>query len=157
MELNAVRPLVPWTVSPGLRDDLQRLAVELGIPTAYGEQIPANQNHQKRFQLSFGRPQRRQVALRKERNISRERYSGLVWCLTVPTGAYFVRRNGQVSVSGNSAHWVNKPDIGLVIERDDQGTASQCIVHGRKFRFSFLGKKGATSFVFDPKTELLSQ
>ncbi len=54
-----------------------------------------------------------------------------------------------------SAHWVNKPDIGIVIERDDE--RGLCIVHGRKFRFSFLGGKGATDFVFDPVTETFSQ
>src|SRR5690606_18084602 len=31
-----------------------------------------------------------------------EDYIGEVWCVTVPSGAFIVRRNGRVSVSGNS-------------------------------------------------------
>jgi len=31
-----------------------------------------------------------------------EDYTGEVWCVTVPSGAFIVRRNGRVSVSGNS-------------------------------------------------------
>jgi twinkle protein len=54
-----------------------------------------------------------------------------------------------------SSHWVNKPDIGVVIERDDAG--GRCIVHGRKFRFSCLGRKGSTDFMFDSDTETYSQ
>jgi twinkle protein len=54
-----------------------------------------------------------------------------------------------------SAHWVNKPDIGLIIERDD--AIGRVVVHGKKFRFSFLGRKGATDFMFDPITETFSQ
>lgn len=33
---------------------------------------------------------------------SGEDYAGEVWCVTVPSGAFVVRRNGRVSVSGNS-------------------------------------------------------
>lgn len=32
----------------------------------------------------------------------RQHYDGIVWCVTVPTGAFVVRRNGQVFVTGNS-------------------------------------------------------
>jgi twinkle protein len=86
-------------------------------------------------------------------------YDVLVVVVVHPTKSGGDKPGGDLSLydADGSAHWVNKPDIGLVIERDDQGANSQCIVHGRKFRFSFLGKKGATSFVFDQKTELLSQ
>lgn len=31
-----------------------------------------------------------------------ENYAGEVWCVTVPSGAFVIRRNGRVSVSGNS-------------------------------------------------------
>lgn len=31
-----------------------------------------------------------------------EHYEGLVWCVTVPTGAFLARRNGKVFVTGNS-------------------------------------------------------
>lgn len=84
-------------------------------------------------------------------------YDVLVCVVVHPTKSGGDKPQGELSLydADGSAHWVNKPDIGLVIERDD--ASSQCIVHGRKFRFSFLGKKGSTSFVYDPKTETLSQ
>lgn len=86
-------------------------------------------------------------------------YDVLVVVVVHPTKSGGDKAQGDLSLydADGSAHWVNKPDIGLVIERDDQGAQSQCIVHGRKFRFSFLGRRGSTSFVFDPSTELLSQ
>jgi twinkle protein len=84
-------------------------------------------------------------------------YDVLVCVVVHPTKSGGDKPQGDLSLydADGSAHWVNKPDIGLVIERDD--ASSQCIVHGRKFRFSFLGRKGSTSFVYDPKTETLSQ
>lgn len=80
----------------------------------------------------------------------------LVIVVVHPTKSGGDKAQGDLSLydADGSAHWVNKPDIGLVIERDD--ASGQCIVHGRKFRFSFLGRKGATSFVYDKITETLS-
>lgn len=84
-------------------------------------------------------------------------YDVLVIVVVHPTKSGGDKAQGDLSLydADGSAHWVNKPDIGLVIERDD--ASGQCIVHGRKFRFSFLGHKGSTSFVYDPATEILSQ
>ena len=39
----------------------------------------------------------------KKHQISRKSYSGKVYCLSVPNGTLFVRRNGKVAWSGNSA------------------------------------------------------
>jgi hypothetical protein len=33
---------------------------------------------------------------------NREKYVGKVWCVRVPTGAFFARRNGKIFVTGNS-------------------------------------------------------
>lgn len=86
-------------------------------------------------------------------------YDVLVIVVVHPTKSGGDKAQGDLSLydADGSAHWVNKPDIGLVIERNDQASQPECIIHGRKFRFSFLGKKGSTNFIFDPKTELLSQ
>jgi hypothetical protein len=37
------------------------------------------------------------------KHISREKYSGTVWCVTVPNGLIVTRRNGKTLVSGNSS------------------------------------------------------
>ena len=44
------------------------------------------------------------------------RYEGIVWCLTVPTGAFVVRRNGKVFVTGNSG-FPKSHDIGKAIDK----------------------------------------
>jgi len=84
-------------------------------------------------------------------------YDVLVIIVVHPTKSGGDKPQGELSLydADGSAHWVNKPDIGIVVERDD--ASGQCIIHGRKFRFSFLGRKGSTGFVYDPKTETLSQ
>lgn len=84
-------------------------------------------------------------------------YDVLVIVVVHPTKAGGGKDQGDLSLydADGSAHWVNKPDIGIVIERQDE--SCRCIVHGRKFRFSFLGQKGATDFMFDPITETYSQ
>lgn len=127
------------TVSRRLRDDLQRLAVELGIPTNSGERAPVG-NSQRSYQITFGHDGRREVTLRTQRNLDRADYSGVVWCLTVPTGAFFVRRNGRVSVSGNSAAWFNKCDNGLIVSRDPEN--NYMTVNSAKVRERGAGKRG---------------
>ena len=81
----------------------------------------------------------------------------LVIVVVHPTKSGGDKPQGDLSLydADGSAHWVNKPEIGLVVERDD--ASGQCIIHGRKFRFSFLGRKGSTSFVYDPRTESYGQ
>jgi twinkle protein len=140
------------TVSRRLRDDLQRLAVELGVPTNSSERDAGKANHQRQYEVRFGRPQRREVTMRTGRNLIVEKYSGLVWCLTVPTGAYFVRRNGRVAVSGNSAAWYNKPDHGIVIDVPD-ATTHETVVWIKKARFSWSGKKGDVTLEYMPEVE----
>ena len=36
--------------------------------------------------------------------VEREDYNGLVWCFTVPTGLFVTRRNGKVTIQGNSKY-----------------------------------------------------
>jgi hypothetical protein len=103
------------TASPILKDQLQRLAVELGIPTHSSVLERAQPHHKDRYQIQLNADSRKAVSLRRYRHVSRVSYRGLMWCLTVPTGAYFVRRRGSVCVSGNSAAWKDKVDHGVII------------------------------------------
>jgi DNA modification methylase len=54
-------------------------------------------------------------------------YEGKVWCVRVPTGAFVVRRNGQVFVTGNSG-FPKSLDIGKAI---DKRTGAEREVVGR--------------------------
>lgn len=84
-------------------------------------------------------------------------YDVLVIVVVHPTKAGGDKPQKDMSLydADGSAHWVNKPDIGIVVERDDEN--NRCVIHGRKFRFSFLGRRGATDLVFDSRTETYSQ
>lgn len=39
------------------------------------------------------------------KNIKRKYYTGKVWCFTVPTGLFITRRNGKITIQGNSAQY----------------------------------------------------
>ena len=49
-----------------------------------------------------------------------EDYTGEVWCVTVPSGAFIVRRNGRVSVSGNSG-FPKSLDVSKAIDKAARG------------------------------------
>ena len=84
-------------------------------------------------------------------------YDVLVVVVIHPTKSGGAKEAGELSLydADGSAHWVNKPDIGIIVERDD--TSNLCVIHTRKVRYSFLGAKGTTDFTFDPTTETFSQ
>ncbi len=140
------------TISRRLSDDLQRLAVELGIPTGFSIR-PAIGNAQQAFVVRFGRYARRNVSLRIDRNSYRQHYTGIVWCLTVPTGAYFVRRNGCVAVCGNSLSWHNKCDNGLIVHREKDTNTTRVI--SQKVREEpDAGSLGECWFTLDRATDV---
>jgi len=146
--------IVATTTSKQLSDDLMRIAVEIGTPVTGHERTPANPDHAVQYQINFGREARRQVALRGARNSSIELYSGKIWCLTMPTGAYVVRRNGKVTICGNSAHWYNKADLSLIIDTDDPlGVIRDFIIP--KIRFvGITGKKGKVQLRFNTRLQM---
>lgn len=110
------------TTSPHLRDGLQRLAVECGIPCCVGVKRQVKAHHAPSWQLTFGRSNRTALTMQVDRHLAWIPYSGDVWCLRVPTGAYVTRRNGRVAFQGNSAHWYNKCDVGMIVYRDEDDT-----------------------------------
>lgn len=57
-----------------------------------------------------------------------EDYTGEVWCVTVPSGAFIVRRNGKVSVSGNSG-FPKSLDVSKAIDKASgaERTASDAV------------------------------
>lgn len=147
------------TISRRLRDDLQRLAVELGVSTSSYESTGGKPNHANRHNIRFRGESRSQVTMRPWQNMSRENYKGLVWCLTVPTGAYFVRRRGYVMVSGNSAAFFNKPDFGIVVHRPDP-LVDRTEIYVKKVRFEGTGSMGCVRLGFNrdnSRFEMLNQ
>ncbi len=136
------------TTSPILRDQLQRLAIELGYSCCWTRRSQASAKHAPSWHLNIGTNGRRETAVRQYRNVSREAYAGYVWCLTVPTGAYIVRRNGKATICGNSANWANKADYGLTYHRPkpDENSAKLIVT---KVRMGLPGRKGEVSVSYD--------
>lgn len=79
-------------LNEGLADDVQEIALRLGI-SATKRHVP--QNGQWTVLLS----RRSHHYIRKPQT---SEYSGVVWCVTVPSGAFVARRHGKVFVTGNS-------------------------------------------------------
>ena len=79
-----------------------------------------DKNYNPRWNLSIGREDRTEICLRAHRHIAMESYSGDVWCLVVPTGAYVTRRNGKTAITGNSAHWHNASDAIIIVHLLDR-------------------------------------
>lgn len=99
------------TTSRQLVDDLTEIGVKLGITLRPGEvsrEIPENHHQQYRTGI-VGR-----WFTQTEGDIGKsvEHYEGYVYCCTVPNGTLVVRRNGVVSVSGNSS-----PKLGTLQRR----------------------------------------
>lgn len=131
------------TVSTQLANDLQRLAIELGR-MALVTPVPREQpHHQLRYSVNIGRAGRQTMTLRRGRHMRAEHYEGMVYCLTVPTGAYVVRRNGKPGIYGNSA-WFNYADNILSAWRPmGDGELSKIMhVHTQKIRFPENGIAG---------------
>lgn len=139
------------TTSRGLRDQLQILCLELGISASWCYIPPISEKHSDAWSLGICRRTRTQTAVNGARSITKTRYEGTVWCLTVPTGAYFVRRNGKAVVCGNSAHYFNKADMGITLHREDK-TGNSARLHVWKSRFFWHGRIGHADLTYDAPT-----
>jgi twinkle protein len=134
------------TVSAALRDDLQRLSLELGLPCSWSAIAPAKPHHSPCWQINIGHDGRAKTALQTHRNRTIQHYDGLVWCLTVPTGAYFVRRKGKALACGNSANWYNKADLGVIVHRENE---DDTLIKVQKSRYhEVIGKPGEVRMQF---------
>jgi len=138
------------TTSKKLADDVQRLAIECGRMATVLKTIPEKENHSDKYSLSIGRRNRKTISLRKERNFFKKKYKGKVYCLTVPTGAYLVRRNGKPGIYGNSSHWYNKADNCITVWRDTKENILETEIHVQKIRFKGIGKPGLTRLYYNP-------
>ena len=141
---NGEHSSVVFTTSKSLADGIQRLAVELGIGTRFYIEKRTQHGWKDKYVISLAR--RKAKWINPLRHKSTAEYTGKVYCLTVSTGAYFVRRGGIVSVCGNST-FNAKTDFGLTIHRPEKGRIAE--VHNWKTRHSWLGKIGKALLQYD--------
>ena len=114
-----------WQVKNGNCDALQALLVFLGN-TSNKSDI--------RFQLNrYGSQPQERVRIRKNYwtnpVITTEHYKGIAWCPTTRNGTIFIRRNGKVSVTGQT--WTKKSAIMITADRlvhDEKDTSKQDVI-----------------------------
>ncbi len=95
-----------YTTSRQLSDDVQTLALSLGLrakvvlakqnPKSYGGEVY-------RVYISNGN-KRKGFRLVNQSMISKENYSGEIYCYNVPNHLFVTRRNGKVAIQGNTAN-----------------------------------------------------
>lgn len=105
-----------WSKRPERRDVFLALALSLGMRAYIGDKDCVYVN------TSTGTTQVQHV-----HKTPKAQYDGLVWCVTVPTGAFVARRNGRPFITGNSgfpkSHNVSKAiDKAAGAEREVVGT-----------------------------------
>lgn len=88
------------TSSRQLANEVQRLVFMNGLTARVREE------HEHRFVVLIG-VRRETMIVMEHGHVRREPYNGDVFCLTVPTGAYVTRRNGYISITGNSVFFGN--------------------------------------------------
>lgn len=94
------------TTSQRLADDVMRLAILCGYGANIRSEPGRRAHHHARLRVNIVRG-RNVISLRRQRHTTHGSYSGSVYCLTVPTGAYVTRRNGKAAITGNSIFWYN--------------------------------------------------
>lgn len=145
------------TTSKRLADEVMWLAIELGHHASVASTPGAKIHHKTRYSVAIGRKERITSSLRKSRHMSTVHYAGKVYCLTVPTGAYVTRRNGEMMISGNSASWFNHPDAIISLWRsmidEERKYLGEVEIHIQKIRFQpECGSLGMARLYFDRVT-----
>ena len=92
------------TVSKELAGNVQEIVTKLGYRTKLSVEHRGspNQDMYRVYWTQSNRLGSKEYSSVKERHIKRVRYNGKVWCFTVPNGYFLTRRNGIVSIHGNS-------------------------------------------------------
>jgi len=92
------------TVSKQLADDVAEIAVKCGFSATVCVQPDPRSDRKVAYRVDVST--RQEVVLSPDMRSTVE-YDGTVWCVTVPTGLFFVRRNGKVHVTGNCENGLN--------------------------------------------------
>ena len=105
------------TTSKQLADDVMEIALKLGYRVSCKPHQDKRPNKQLMYYVHFS--ERQEVEVQKSNNgITIEQYNGKVSCFEVPSHLLITRRNGFVSIQGNSeagdytfARWIVKPRL----------------------------------------------
>jgi twinkle protein len=83
-------------------------------------------------------------------------YNVLLIVVIHPTKEGGLKQSGELSLydAADSAHWVNKADLAVLIDRDYQNEMTTVKVG--KVRYRVTGRRGETTFMYVPELEIFS-
>lgn len=95
------------TVSKQLANDIQEIAFKCGYSThirktCANHPLSFGKNTVYRVHISMGKFSNGSYPIVRKKHIKKVPYKGKVWCFTVPTGFFVTRRNGKITIQGNS-------------------------------------------------------
>jgi hypothetical protein len=96
-----------YSTSISLIDDFQEICLKLGVKTKSGLHKPQDGNRNARYRVSFSLDCT-EVGIDISGNRSIEQYAGMVYCYHVPNHLFVTRRNGCVTIQGNTDTTINK-------------------------------------------------
>lgn len=124
-----------YTTSKELADDVYEIVYKCGyVPTMFirDDKKYKGDNRMAIYNImwsnsgkgefpNINKTYRNSVTKEKTNILNIEKYSGKVWCLEVPTGLFITRRNGKITIQGNSAQYDKDFKIfthaGVTVER----------------------------------------
>ena len=93
-----------YTISKQLSDDVQEIAFKCGFAPSIYTKIKSK-NTEYCVSWSDAADGNYPILTPNKKyppKINKENYNGVVWCFEVPTGLFITRRNGQITIQGNS-------------------------------------------------------
>jgi len=81
-----------WTVSKELAEQIGELATKIGYTVSVSKHIPSNPKHQISYAINGTINSKRIKKTVDKNKIKKRQYNGMVYCVTVPNGIIFVRR-----------------------------------------------------------------
>ncbi|TRZ80659.1 DUF559 domain-containing protein [bacterium] len=91
------------TVSKTLADQIQEIVFKIGFSPSLSKYIVETDNRSDIYMVNWSElTKRNDRTINIKDNLSKEPYNGKVWCFTVPNGFFITRRNGKVTIQGNS-------------------------------------------------------
>jgi len=111
------------TVSSVLADDLQEISLKLGYKTKLTYRESQDPSHLPTYRLDFVFNDRKKdwvtPRIDIKDNLKFEKYNGMVYCFQVPNHLFVTRRNGLISIQGNT------PEIQQGVMSEEQRTLGE--------------------------------
>jgi hypothetical protein len=91
-----------YTISKQLADDVQEIAFKCGYSVSITHREIKSGSTEYCVSWSNAQDGRNPWLNPSKKQISQIDYNGIVWCFEVPTGLFITRRNGKITIQGNS-------------------------------------------------------